>query len=174
MGKRVLGMSEAVDSPLGSSEEKLGKAVEDAIASCIEDGILEDYLRERGPAVKEMIVGQYATKQALKKCYEEGYDEARYNDVVNLSAAPLLFDEGVRGVLNISQDDMDRYSDRYQRELFRIDGRRHAELEDIRNLMRHGWAERGWDAERAMDYLKIPDEDRRVLLSWLDQDDEGR
>ena len=106
----------------GQAEGKqLTKAVREAIDTCIQQGILKDYLIKHEAEVTAMILTEYNEKLREKTLHEEGleegleqgrkegYQQMALNAIRNLTSGMNLSAEEAMTLLKFSEDEKEKY-----------------------------------------------------------------
>ena len=92
---------------------EFGKAVDMAVSSCIQDGVLSGYLTPRRAEVKDMFMTEYDEDRVHEWYREEGREEGREEATLKSVSAIMksmgLSAEQAMDALDVSQGDRERY-----------------------------------------------------------------
>ena len=92
---------------------EFGKAVDTAVSSCIQDGVLSGYLTPRRAEVKDMFMTEYDEDRVHEWYREEGREEGREEATLKSVSAIMksmgLSAEQAMDALDVSQGDRERY-----------------------------------------------------------------
>ena len=88
---------------------EFSKAVDTAVSSCIQDGVLSSYLTPRRAEVKDMFMTEYDEDRVHEWYRQEGREEAILKSVSALMGSMGLSAEQAMDALEVPQGDRERY-----------------------------------------------------------------